>query len=112
MEGHPHRCEYPETGETIDGVTYDGLTPKPTDDGQYCYCPVTHKITLGEIVKMLDSFKEHSETLMVPDFTPGSFEKKLYSMYLSYLPATNVSNKVVRIIQSYVWVVNKIVWRK
>lgn len=86
MEGHPHRCEYPATGTTIDGITYDGLTPKACADGRYCYSPVTHKATLGEIVTLLDSFKAHSETLMVPDFTPGSFEKKLYSMYLSYLP--------------------------
>lgn len=86
MEGHPHRCEYPKTGEVIDGVTYDGLTPRPVEKGRYCYCPVTHKATLGEIVDLLDKFKTHSETLVAPDFTPGCFEKKLYSMYLSYLP--------------------------
>ncbi len=86
MEGHPHRCEYPKTGDVIDGVTYDGLTPRPSDNGRYCYCPVTHKATLGEIVALLDKFKEHPRTLMAPDFTPDSFEKKLYSMYLSYLP--------------------------
>ena len=86
MEGFPHRCEYPKTGEIIDGVTYDGLTPRPVADGRYCYCPVTHKATLGEIVALLDKFMSHSETLMAPDFTTGCFEKKLYSMYLSYLP--------------------------
>ena len=86
MEGHPHRCEYPAAGEVIDGVAYDGLTPRETAGGRYCFCPVTHKATLGEIVSLLDKFKEHSKTLMTPDFTPGSFEKKLYSMYISYLP--------------------------
>ena len=86
MEGHPHRCEYPGASEEVGNVTYDGLTPRPTEEGRYCYCPVTHKVTLGEIVSMLDRFKEHSNTLEVPEFTPGCFEKKLYSMYLSYLP--------------------------
>ena len=86
MEGHPHRCEYPKAGEIIDGVLFDGLTPRPLDDGRYCYCPITYKATLGEIVTLLDKFKTLSKTLMTPDFTPGCFEKKLYSMYLSYLP--------------------------
>lgn len=86
MEGHPHRCEYPMDGEVIEDTIYDGLTPRETPDGRYCFAPVTHKATLGEIVAMLDKFKEHSSTLLVPDFTPGSLEKKLYSMYLSYLP--------------------------
>lgn len=87
IEGHPHRCEYPKTGEIIDGVEYDGLTPRECDDGRYCYCPVTHKATLGKIVEILDKFKKRSQTLLTPDFTPGCFEKKLYSMYLSYLPS-------------------------
>lgn len=86
MEGHPHRCEYPKAGEEIDGVVYDGLMPRACDDGHYCYAPVMYHITLSEIVGMLDKFREHSKTLLVPDFTPNSFEKKLYSMYLSYLP--------------------------
>lgn len=86
MEGHAHRCEYPRTGELIEGLMYDGLTPRVLSDGRYCYCPITYKITLGGIVNLLEKFKLHSETLLIPDFTPGSFEKKLYSMYLSYLP--------------------------
>ncbi len=86
MEGHPHRCEYPKSDECVDGVVYDGLTPRPAENGRYCYCPITYKIKLGDIVSLLDKFKEHSDSLMVPDLTPGSFEKKLYSMYLSYLP--------------------------
>ncbi len=87
MEGHPHRCVYPAEGECVDGVSYDGLTPLEREDGRYCFCPITHKATLGQIVALLDKFKTHSKTLMVPDFTPGCFEKKLYSMYLSYLPS-------------------------
>ncbi len=87
MEGHPHRCEYPKPSECVEGVVYDGLTPRPIAEGRYCYCPVTYKIKLGDIVALLDKFKKHSDSLMVPDLTPGSFEKKLYSMYLSYLPS-------------------------
>jgi len=86
MEGHPHYAEFPVAGAVIDGVKYDGVTARICDDGKYCYCPVTHKATLGEIVALLEKFKEHPATLVTPDFTPGCFEKKLYSMYLSYLP--------------------------
>lgn len=84
MEGHPHRCEYPETGEVIDGVEYDGLTPREDSKGRYCYVPTTYKATLGEIVDML--YKFHDEDTFVPNLCPDSFEKKLYSMYTSYLP--------------------------
>ena len=86
LEGHPHRCEYPKAGETIDGVTYDGLTPRPAEDGGYCYAPVTHKATLGRIVELLHTFHDQPKTLVMPPIPNGSFEKKLYSMYLSYLP--------------------------
>lgn len=82
MEGHPHRCEYPAPG--VDG--YDGLTPKSDEKGSYCYAPVTHKATLGRIVELLHTFHDQPETLVMPRIAPGSFEKKLYSMYLSYLP--------------------------
>ena len=87
MEGHPHRCVYPAPGE--DG--YDGLTPRPVADGRYCYCPVTHKATLGYIVECLQSFHDQPATLIMPRIAPGSFEKKLYSMYLSYLPKEKVA---------------------
>ena len=53
---------------------------------RYCYCPITHKVTLGEIVELLKSFAEQPKTLMIPDIPAGSFAKKLYSTYLSYLP--------------------------
>lgn len=79
LEGHPHRCEY------------DGLNPIETEDGKYCYVPVTHKVTLGYIVECLNSFKEQPQTLVMPSIAPNSFEKKLYSMYLSYLPKEKVA---------------------
>lgn len=87
MEGHPHRADFPKAGERIEGVEYDGVTARMTENGRYCFAPVTHKATLGEIVDLLEKFDQHPNTLMTPDFTPGGFEKKLYSMYLSYLPA-------------------------
>ena len=86
LEGHPHRADYPKTGETIDGIVYDGLTPRPCEDGRYCFAPVTHKATLGRIVELLRTFHNQPRTLMMPAIPNGSFEKKLYSMYLSYLP--------------------------
>lgn len=87
IEGHPHCCVYPASGE--DG--FDGLTPKPMENGRYCYAPVTHKATLGYIVECLHTFHDQSQTLMMPQIAPGSFEKKLYSMYLSYLPKEKVA---------------------
>ncbi len=74
LKGQEHRCEF------------DGLDVLPKADGRYCYCPVTHKITLGEIVDLLKSFTEQPKTLMIPEIPAGSFAKKLYSTYLSYLP--------------------------
>ncbi|MBP3650986.1 MAG: NAD-dependent epimerase/dehydratase family protein [Clostridia bacterium] len=86
MEGHPHRCTYPAVNETIDGKQYDGLTPLWAEDGTYCAAPVTHKATLGRIAELLHTFHDQPETLIMPAIPDGSFEKKLYSMYLSYLP--------------------------
>ena len=91
MEGHPHRAEYPKTGEVVDGISYDGLTPHPKADGRYCYAPVTHKATLGRIVDLLHTFHDQPRNLIMPAIAPGSFEKKLYSMYLSYLPKEKVA---------------------
>lgn len=59
--------------------------------GRYCYCPVTHRATLGEIVALLKGFAEQPKTLMIPEIPEGSFAKKLYSTYLSYLPASKVA---------------------
>ena len=86
LEGLPHRAEYPAAGEEIDGTVYDGLTPRACANGRYCYAPVTHKATLGRIVELLHTFHDQPETLLMPAIPDGSFEKKLYSMYLSYLP--------------------------
>ena len=64
--------------------------PHLNPDG-YCYVPTVHEVTLGEIVDLLYSFKESRENLMIPDMTDGSFAKKLYSTYLSYLPTDGFS---------------------
>ena len=78
LEGSEQRCEY------------DGLTPISKADGKFCYVPVTHKVTLGEIVDLLESFKAQPQTLVMPSIPNGSFAKKLYSLYLSYLPKEKV----------------------
>ncbi|MCR4591768.1 MAG: capsular polysaccharide biosynthesis protein CapF [Bacteroidaceae bacterium] len=86
LEGREHRCSYngieviPNTDET-----------DRTDKGRYCYCPVTHKIKLGEIVDLLHQFAEQPKTLMIPEIPENSFAKKLYSTYLSYLPKEKVA---------------------
>ena len=77
--GGEHRCEF------------DGLEVIPKEDGRYCYVPTTHKVTLGEIVELLKSFAEQPKTLMIPEIPEGSFAKKLYSTYLSYLPKEKVA---------------------
>lgn len=74
LEGKPHHCNY------------DGLTVKPNTDGGFCYVPTTHKVTLGEIVDLLEAFKAQRDTLIMPEIPNNSFAKKLYSTYLSYLP--------------------------
>ena len=74
LEGKEAHCEY------------DGLEVVPNEDGRYCYIPVTHKATLGEIVDLLEEFKQQPITLMMPKMPDGSFAKKLYSLYLTYLP--------------------------
>lgn len=79
LEGKAHRCEY------------DGLDVVPSAAGQYCYVPTTHKVTLGAIVEPLRQFKEHPQTLVLPEIPNGSFAKKLYSTYLSYLPKEAVT---------------------
>lgn len=74
LEGKERHCEFNGV-ETVEKV-----------DGRYCYIPVTHKVTLGEIVDLLEQFKNQPKTLMMPKMPDGSFAKKLYSLYLSYLP--------------------------
>lgn len=79
LEGKEHRC------------SFDGIHTVLCDDGKYCAAPNTHKVTLGEIVDLLDSFKEQTSTLVMPEIPNNSFAKKLYSTYLSYLPKEKVS---------------------
>ena len=79
LEGREHRC------------TFDGTKTVICEDGKYCAVPVTHRVTLGYIVECLESFRDQPRTLMMPRLAPGSFEKKLYSMYLSYLPPEKVA---------------------
>lgn len=74
LEGREHRCEF------------DGVKTVMTSQGRYCAAPVTHFVTLGEIVALLDSFRDQPKSLMMPQIPEGSFAKKLYSTYLSYLP--------------------------
>ena len=75
LQGNEHRCDFDEEGMV-----------NPDTAGKYCYVPVTHKATLGEIVELLDSFVAQPNTLMMPAIPDGSFAKKLFSTYLSYLP--------------------------
>ena len=74
LEGKAHRCDY------------DGLDPVAGENGRYCYAPVTHKVTLGQIVDLLETFKNQPKSLLMPEIPNNSFAKKLYSTYLSYLP--------------------------
>ena len=74
LEGKAHHCEF----EGVDTVL--------REDGRYCAAPISHKVTLGEIVELLHSFKAQPQTLVMPEIPGGSFAKKLYSTYLSYLP--------------------------
>lgn len=79
LRAEEHRCEF------------EGLDAIPSASGRYCYVPVTHKATLGEIVNLLNQFAEQPRTLMIPEIPAGSFAKKLYSTYLSYLPQSKVA---------------------
>lgn len=78
LEGREHRCAYRE------------LCPVGKPDGRYCYAPLTYRVTLGEIAERIYSFKEQPQTLVVPSMAAHSFETKLYSAYLSYLPEKEV----------------------
>ena len=70
---------------------FNALEGKETRQGEFCVFSVTHKVTLGEIVEFLESFKAQSNTLVMPELPCNSFAKKLYSTYLSYLPEEKVS---------------------
>ena len=79
LEGGEHRCEF------------DGLIAVPCDTGRFCAVPATYRVTLGEIVTLLESFKAQPQTLVMPEIPAGSFAKKLYSTYLSYLPPQKIA---------------------
>ncbi len=79
LEGREHRC------------TFDGIHTVLCDDSKYCAVPITHKVTLGEIVDLLETFKTQPDTLVLPEIPAGSFAKKLYSTYLSYLPKEKIA---------------------
>ena len=79
LEGKEHHCEF------------DGVETVQKDDGKYCCVPITHKATLGYIVECLNMFHDQPQSLIMPAIPNGSFEKKLYSMYLSYLPKEKVA---------------------
>ena len=74
IEGKEHHCEF------------DGIDTVLCENGKYCAAPITHKVTLGEIVDLLDAFKTQPQTFLMPEIPYNSFAKKLYSTYLSYLP--------------------------
>lgn len=82
LEGKDHRCEF-------NGL--EVVVAPQISQGRYCYCPTTHKVTLGKIVDLLYEFAEQPKTLMIPEIPNNSFEKKLYSTYLSYLPKEKIA---------------------
>ena len=79
LKGEEHHCEF------------EGVETLLTVDGRYCAAPTTHKVTLGEIVDLLEEFKAQPQSLVMPEIPAGSFAKKLYSTYLSYLPKERVA---------------------
>ena len=79
LESREHHCEF------------DGIDTVLCENGRYCAAPITHKVTLGEIVSLLDSFKSQTSTLIMPEIPYNSFAKKLYSTYLSYLPKEKIA---------------------
>ncbi len=79
LSGKEHHC------------IFDGIQTVLCDDGKYCAAPITHKVTLGEIVDLLDKFKAQASNLVMPEIPDNSFAKKLYSTYLSYLPKEKIA---------------------
>lgn len=79
LEGREHRCEF------------EGIETVLTAGGRYCAAPISHKVTLGQIVELLESFRDQPKTLIMPEIPENSFAKKLYSTYLSYLPRQKAS---------------------
>ena len=111
LQGKEHRCEFDgleviptaQSNQELENFRINSTITDETNQefsnsqildrkiGRYCYCPITHKITLGEIVELLKQFAEQPKTLMIPEIPENSFAKKLYSTYLSYLPKEKVA---------------------
>ena len=109
LEGHEHRCEFnglevlPAPADDANGADNADLSNAGNQRNllnqrnqrdtkyRYCYCPITHHVTLGKIVELLKTFAKQPKTLMIPEIPEGSFAKKLYSTYLSYLPKEKVA---------------------
>ena len=87
LQGKEHRCEF----NGLEVIPMFNGQCSIVNEGKYCYVPTTHKATLGEIVELLKSFAEQPKSLMIPEIPAGSFAKKLYSTYLSYLPKEKVA---------------------
>lgn len=83
LEGKEHRCNY------------DGLDRTPCEDGKFTFVPVTHRATLGEIVDLLYSFRAHHDNFVIPQYEKGSFEAKLFSTYISFLPKERMENSYI-----------------
>ena len=79
LEGKEHRA------------AFDGVKTVLSESGKYCAAPITHRVTLGEIADLLETFGAQSKTLVVPEMPENSFVKKLYSTYLSYLPKEKIA---------------------
>ena len=95
LQGNEHRCDY-DGIEVIPSTCHSEPSNCHSERSEesfcrYCYCPITHKITLGEIVDLIYTFADQPKTLMIPEIPENSFAKKLYSTYLSYLPASKVA---------------------
>jgi len=84
LEGNEHRCNYVEDGDS------SSIIPKEEKKGKYCFVPISYHKTLGEIVDVLEKFKTMPDSLFIPEIPSGSFDKKLYSTYLSYLPPKKI----------------------
>ncbi len=99
LKGEEHHCEFDgleviPMNETNTDITDNTDSEKSVQSGKsvfekvgrYCYCPVTHKATLGKIVDLLHQFADMPKTLLIPEIPADSFAKRLYSTFLSYLP--------------------------
>ncbi|MBO6249303.1 MAG: capsular polysaccharide biosynthesis protein CapF [Bacteroidales bacterium] len=87
LKGEEHRCEF----DGLDVIPFPRSLSGAEGSGRYCYVPVTHHATLGQIIDLLQSFERQRSTLIIPEIPAGSFAKKLYSTFLSYLPKEKVA---------------------